>query len=50
LRHEGAQKLEVTPCAFEHFALIAGFGAPERVEIKPRGSVRPDECPAVERR
>ena len=27
--------LEVTPCAYEHFALIAAFGAPERVTVNP---------------
>jgi hypothetical protein len=31
----GTQSLEVTPCAYEHFALIAAFGAPERVTIEP---------------
>lgn len=28
-------RLEVTPCAYEHFALIAAFGAPERVDTLP---------------
>ena len=27
--------LDVTPCAYEHFALIAALGAPERVVIEP---------------
>jgi hypothetical protein len=30
-----ARTLEVTPCAYEHFALIAAFGAPERVKVAP---------------
>ncbi|MBL8610607.1 MAG: hypothetical protein JNL38_24930, partial [Myxococcales bacterium] len=29
----GAERYRVTPCAFEHFALIAALGAPERVEV-----------------
>jgi hypothetical protein len=28
-------RLDVTPCAYEHYALIAAFGAPERVVIEP---------------
>lgn len=31
----GAAHLTVTPCAYEHFALIAAFGAPEKVDIRP---------------
>ncbi len=40
--------LEVTPCAYEHFALIAAFGAPERVTIMPstHETVTAD-CPRV---
>jgi hypothetical protein len=43
-----ASSFEVTPCAFEHFALIAAFGAPERVTIEPatHAPVTPD-CPRV---
>ena len=39
----------VTPCAFEHFALIAAFGAPEntRVVAASRRAVTA-ECPAAE--
>jgi 4-amino-4-deoxy-L-arabinose transferase-like glycosyltransferase len=39
----------VTPCDYEHFALIAAFGAPERVAIAPatHAPVTP-ACPHVE--
>jgi hypothetical protein len=41
----------VTPCAYEHFALIAAVGAPERVAILPatHAPVTP-ACPRVELR
>ncbi|HEY8076195.1 MAG TPA: hypothetical protein VIF62_18845 [Labilithrix sp.] len=43
--------LVVEPCAFEHFALLAAYGAPERAEILPHTNapVTPD-CPRVEAR
>ncbi len=43
-----AESLDVTPCAYEHFALIAAYGAPERVTIEPatREPVT-RECPRV---
>jgi len=51
LRAEGAAGLVVTPCAYEHFALIAAYGAPEHVETRPSASVAVvPTCPAVERR
>ncbi len=51
LRADGAKAIVVTPCAFEHFALIAAYGAPENVEVKPRtGAMPTSECPAVEPR
>jgi hypothetical protein len=43
--------LEVRPCAYEHFALIAAFGAPERVTIvKAPKTDAPSftECPSVQ--
>lgn len=50
LRAEGAAGLVVSPCAYEHFALIAAFGAPELVETRPTTSVPVvPTCPAVER-
>ena len=44
----GADRLVVTPCAYEHFALIAAYGAPERVETQtiPKSPI----CPGVEAR
>ncbi|MBX3225450.1 MAG: hypothetical protein KF795_33400 [Labilithrix sp.] len=47
-RDAGAKALVVTPCAFEHFALIAAYGAPESVTIEPRAATPPPECPGVE--
>lgn len=51
LRVEDVPHVEVTPCAYEHFALVAAFAAPEKVAILPRSDapVTPS-CPAVERR
>lgn len=41
----------VTPCAYEHFALVAAFGAPERVTILPKsGAPVSPNCPTIERR
>lgn len=49
LRADGAKALIVTPCAFEHFALIAAYGAPENAEVKPRtGALPTSDCPAVD--
>jgi hypothetical protein len=44
-------RFAVTPCAYEHFALIAAFAAPERVDVEPatHEPVRPS-CPRVEPR
>jgi hypothetical protein len=54
LRAEGARAIVVTPCAYEHFALLAAFGAPERAEIEPRELATNDaaipSCPRVVRR
>lgn len=48
LRQGGAERLVITPCAFEHFAVIAAYGAPERVEIRARtGAPLSAACPAV---
>jgi hypothetical protein len=41
--------IRVTPCSFEHFALLAAYGAPERAEIAPAEAGR-EECPGVELR
>ena len=49
LRADGTKALVVTPCAFEHFALVAAYGAPENVEVKPRtGELPSSGCPGVE--
>ena len=53
MRARGVARFEVTPCAYEHFALLAAYGAPERAITKPaspREDARQDvtnECPAV---
>jgi hypothetical protein len=51
LRRGSAPGVVLTPCAFEHFALIAAYGAPERVEARPRsGAPITASCPLVEPR
>ena len=35
LRKSAPERLDVTPCAYEHFALLAAFGAPERANVHP---------------
>lgn len=54
LELRGAAHLEITPCAYEHFALMAAFGAPERVTVNDRkpweqrpADVPQDTCPRV---
>jgi hypothetical protein len=38
----------ITPCSFEHFALLAAWGEPERAEVKTRTREPPTEdCPRV---
>jgi hypothetical protein len=42
-------RISITPCAYEHFALIAAFAAPERVDIAPTISAPVTlACPRVE--
>jgi hypothetical protein len=49
LRSRDPSAIVVTPCAFEHFALLAAFGRPERATIQPRTGAPVDgSCPAVE--
>jgi hypothetical protein len=51
LRARGVAHVEVTPCAFEHFALLAAWGAPERATVHPRtGAPVTAECPLVDER
>ncbi len=48
LRARDPARIEVAPCTYEHFALLAAFGAPERAEIAPmtRAPVS-SSCPRV---
>jgi hypothetical protein len=39
--------LDVTPCAYEHFALLAALGAPERARILPAVPGDAPDCPRV---
>lgn len=50
LRGEGATALTVVPCAYEHFALLAAYGAPERVTVTRAPEKQPvtETCPKVE--
>jgi len=48
LRLQGATAVTLEPCAYEHFALMAGYGAPERVTVLPTRSRPVDAtCPVV---
>jgi hypothetical protein len=48
LRARHVLRADVTPCAFEHFAMLAAWGAPERATIAPRtGAPVTAECPTV---
>jgi hypothetical protein len=40
-----SRALDVTPCAYEHFALMAAYGAPENVRVHP--AAPSDVCPVV---
>lgn len=49
LRTADPAHVALVPCAFEHFALIAAFGAPERVTIEaPTHAKVTSDCPRVE--
>jgi hypothetical protein len=41
--------IRVAPCRYEHFALLAAYGAPERAEVEERKE-NDGECPYVELR
>jgi len=48
LRARHVLHADVTPCAFEHFAMLAAWGAPERATVAPRtGDPVTPECPTV---
>jgi hypothetical protein len=43
-----AAAIEVTPCVYEHFALLAAYGAPERAHVDPpMGAHEGQACPKV---
>jgi hypothetical protein len=49
LRASGTKSIVLTPCAYEHFALIAAYGAPENVEVRPRNGLPiGSDCPDVQ--
>lgn len=49
LREAGATAIVVSPCAFEHFALLAAYGAPENARVLPRsGAPVGPGCPRVD--
>jgi hypothetical protein len=40
--------VEITPCSFEHFALLAAWGRPERATVHPRSGTPPTPaCPLL---
>ena len=48
LRAEGVERVTVVPCMYEHFALLAAWGEPERATIGARtGAVPTADCPRV---
>lgn len=50
LRKEDPTNVVVTPCQYEHFALMAEFSKPERVDVRPKlDEPVVKECPLVER-
>jgi hypothetical protein len=43
-----APHIDVTPCAYEHFAVLAAFGAPERAEVEaPTHTPVTPACPRI---
>ena len=51
LRTRHVTAIVITPCSFEHFALLASWGEPERATIQPRtGAPQTPACPLVEER
>jgi hypothetical protein len=51
LRARDVLHVTVTPCAYEHFAVLAAFQAPERATTLPsRGVPVTEDCPAIEER
>jgi hypothetical protein len=51
LRARGVRQAWIAPCSFEHFALIAAWGEPERAHVGERtGEETTGECPRVAER
>jgi hypothetical protein len=51
MRARHVEHAVVTPCSFEHFALLAAWGEPERARVEPRTNTPPTaQCPRVEER
>jgi hypothetical protein len=51
MRSRSVEAAEITPCAFEHFALIAAWGRPETARVLPSFHRPPTpECPLVDER
>lgn len=48
LREQRVPAIHVYPCAYEHFALIAAYGAPERVTSEPPAPDPSASCPRLE--
>ena len=49
MRSRNPSSADITPCSFEHFALIAAWGRPEAANILPSLHRPPtSECPLVE--
>jgi hypothetical protein len=48
MRSRGVEKASITPCSFEHFALLAAWGEPERADVGKRTGETPTRgCPRV---
>jgi hypothetical protein len=48
LARRDVASVEITPCSFEHFALLAAWGRPERATIRERaGTVPTPACPTL---
>jgi hypothetical protein len=48
LRLRGVRGATIVPCSFEHFALLAAWGAPERARVLERtGETPTPNCPGV---
>jgi hypothetical protein len=48
MRSHSVWRAVITPCSFEHFALIAAWGEPERADVRRRTGEPPSaDCPRV---